>query len=92
MSSKDYWQRVKDLLKQNEKTQIQLCSDVGICLPTMKSWQSNDRYPGSEESVKIAQYLNTTVEYLVTGKEPAVKDNSAELINAIQEVLNNFHA
>lgn len=49
------------------------------------------RLPDLEEAQKIASVLNTTVEYLVTGEEPLVKDKSPELKAAIQSVLDSFN-
>ena len=82
-----YWSRVKELLKKNKKTQVELCKETEIILGTMKGWQVNNRLPGSEESVKIAKALNTSVEYLVTGQESNLyKEKYDTLVTAIKEL------
>lgn len=91
MNDSPYWNRVKELLKNKHMTQVDLCQKTGIIIGTMKGWQVNNRLPGSEESVQIAKTLDTTVEYLVTGEEPLLKDKSPELKAAIQSVLDSFN-
>jgi len=44
---------------------------TGIHFSTLSTWRSKKKYPRADDACKIAEALNTTVEYLVTGKEAA---------------------
>lgn len=63
-----FWQNVKDELEYNLKTQKELASAIGISYNTLQSWITKDRLPDVEQALKIAKNLNTSIEYLVTGK------------------------
>ncbi|WP_407432520.1 helix-turn-helix domain-containing protein [Methanobrevibacter sp.] len=91
MENLDFWNRVKALIKENKITQEMLANKAGISFNNLKQQIFYNRYPTADEAVKIAQVLNTTVEYLVTGKpiideefKQAYKD---ELIKTLTNVL-----
>lgn len=63
-----FWERVDEL--RGEKTLRQIATDLGANYPTIKDMRSRCRYPKQDLCIKIANYLGTTVEYLMTGKEP----------------------
>lgn len=65
-----FWLNVKDELEYNMMTQKQLADSIKVSYNTFQSWITKDRLPNAEQAVKIAQVLNTSVEYLVTGKHP----------------------
>lgn len=65
----DFWNNVKTLIKNQRTTQEKLCKSCGISLSTFVSWIHNSRLPDVENAYKIASALNTSVEYLVTGRE-----------------------
>lgn len=64
----DFWRNVKEELDYNLITQKTLATSIGVSYNTLQSWITKDRLPNVEQSLKIAQKLNTSVEYLVTGK------------------------
>lgn len=80
----DYWKRVKTLIKSKNLTQEKICKTCGISLATFVSWIHNERLPDLLSAVKIASVLNTSVEFLVTGKEP---DKAAEELEQLKAKL-----
>ena len=66
----DFYDRVKELAKQHNITVKSLVENCGINYDSYNSCKRYNNLPRSEESVRIAKALNTSVEYLVTGKEP----------------------
>lgn len=75
--SLDFYDRVKDLAHQknvNLKTFIETC---GLNYDSYNSCKRYGNLPRSEEAVKIAKALNTSVEYLVTGIDasPYMEEN-----------------
>lgn len=67
--AKDFWFRVKNLCKELKITRDSMAIDCKIPIPTVKGWANKGIFPNAEDSVAIAKHLNTTVEYLVTGKD-----------------------
>ncbi len=70
MADTKFWANTNALLKENGLTQEAMCSTLGIPLNTVRGWVSKDVLPRVDEGVKIAKYLGTTVEYLLSGSAP----------------------
>ena len=69
----EFWRNVKNELEYNLITQKELASAINISYNTLQSWITKDRLPDAEQALRIAQKLNTNIEYLVTGKNIAQK-------------------
>lgn len=65
----DFFDRVKELIKQQDYSLITFLESLGINYSSYKSTKQQGNLPRADEAVKIAKALNTTVEYLVTGEE-----------------------
>lgn len=51
-----------------------VCEQLGgVALSTLQLWEKNEREPQAGMIIKLAEILNTTVEYLLTGKEQEKK-------------------
>lgn len=85
MEPKDFWARVKQLLKEKGITQKQLSKDIGCAERSVDIWIQKGNVPGVFEAYKIAKILGVTVEYLVTG-EYVVNDESARLMEEVQKM------
>jgi SOS-response transcriptional repressor LexA len=71
MGIKEFWNRTNTLLKQKGYTQRSLALECGFTERRIESLSTDGRQPSTDESVKIAQALEVSVEYLVTGKAPS---------------------
>lgn len=69
-----FLERLKDELSYQSLTQKELAEKTGISVNTIRDWFSKDLVPDVFNAVKVAQALNITVEYLVTG----INENQAE--------------
>jgi hypothetical protein len=78
MDAEFFWNLVKGLIKLQNTTQEWLASQVGVSVGTLKNWIYYKRFPDGYQSYKIAVALNTTVEYLVTGKESNASSNEEQ--------------
>ena len=86
----DFYSRVKDLVKAKTNFTLQnLIFSVGLTPDYYYSLKKSDRLPSADSAVKIAQALNTSVEYLVTGIEPEV---NKDLINEMLKVIEKYKA
>ena len=51
-------------------TPYRVAKDCGFSNVTLSDWKNKGQTPKADKLVKIARYLGTTVEYLMTGEEP----------------------
>lgn len=65
----EFSERLKDLRKQAELTQVDVAEKLGISQPAYASWERGVKRPTQENLVKIAQILNVSVDYLVGNSE-----------------------
>lgn len=82
----DFWKNVKEELDYNLKTQKELASAIGVSYNTLQSWITKDRLPDAEQALRIAKQLNTSLEYLVTGKTEEQKGVKQKLQNMIPKL------
>ncbi|MDU8952190.1 MAG: helix-turn-helix transcriptional regulator [Streptococcus sp.] len=73
----EFSERLKELRKKANFTQVEVAEKLGISQPAYASWERGAKKPTQENLVKIAQVLNVSVDYLVGNSE----DKSDELDN-----------
>ena len=73
----EFSERLKNLRKQAQLTQVDVAEKLGISQPAYASWERGIKKPTQENLVKIAQILNVSVDYLVGNSE----EKSDELDN-----------
>lgn len=70
----EFSERLKDLRKQAELTQVDVAEKLGISQPAYASWEHGVKKPTQENLVKIAQVLNVSVDYLLGNSEEKVDE------------------
>ncbi len=89
MDGISFWRNVNKLIKAQNTTQEAIAKTCAINFGTFKNRSSKKIVPDAIEAYKIAQALNTTVEYLVTGEDSSpYKQELDKLKAAIIPVLN----
>ena len=84
-----FWDRTNALIKKLNKTQSSVSVECGFNPRRIQNLSGSNRLPDAAEAYKIAQALNTTVEYLVTGEDTSpYKQELDKLKAAIIPVLN----
>lgn len=86
----DFYERVKNLVKDNtELTLRAFIESLGINYDSYNGQKRYNNLPRADEAVKIAEALNTSVEFLVSGNAPTFpKDESKEKAAALaQEII-----
>lgn len=87
----DFYERVKNLVKDNtELTLRAFIESLGINYDSYNGQKRYNNLPRADEAVKIAEALNTSVEFLVSGNTPTFpKDELKEKAAALaQEIIN----
>ena len=87
----DFYERVKNLVKDNtELTLRAFIESLGINYDSYNGQKRYSNLPRADEAVKIAEALNTSVEFLVSGNAPTFpQDESKEKEAALaQEIIN----
>jgi len=82
-----FLENVDELLKQKGKRRTWIATETGIALSTINSWFSKDILPRVDDALKVAQLLNVSLDYLITGKGmPAGNDPALRnIINFLRE-------
>lgn len=57
-------QRLKILRKSFDLSQAKFAKEIGFSQSAIASWENETREPGINALIKIAQYFNTSVDYL----------------------------
>ncbi len=86
----DFWLRVKEKLDYMDFTQRELAQKIGESYNTLQSWINRNRLPNAEQAVKIADALNTSVEFLVTGTSITPKPDHSKTITLLETAINNL--
>ncbi len=71
-----FWERVESALYENKIKEAELCRRIGLAQASMNGWKTRGSIPRADIAVKTAEVLNTTVEYLISGKHPKDSDKS----------------
>lgn len=86
INADDFYERIKDLLKENKKSLDDLMAIKGLSFnakSTYFSMRQAHNLPRADDALRIADFLGVSVEYLITGKEP----DSGQKIN---DVIDNL--
>ena len=85
----DFWNRVNTILKEQRKTQVEMCRACEIPLASFRNKISVQSAPNVFDAYKIAKFLDTTVEFLITGSETDVqKELLKDKISRIMAICN----
>ena len=68
-------QRIIQLLKENNKKQIDLTDHLGVSKNAFTNWKIGDNSSYMKHLPKIAEFFNVSVDYLL-GKETPISDNN----------------
>jgi len=85
-------ERLFDIMDQKKVTAYSLCQKLGIGTSTVNNWKNRNTDPPAKYIVPICEYLNCSIEYLLTGQEtekapvPEISRNGLEMLE-IYELL-----
>ncbi|MBQ0051247.1 MAG: helix-turn-helix transcriptional regulator, partial [Treponema sp.] len=73
---------VTNVMKQKKITQEKLCNDTGISVNTLRGSISKEVLPRVDLAKQIADYLEVSLDFLITGVESDVYRNKYEELKA----------
>jgi transcriptional regulator with XRE-family HTH domain len=77
----DFWARLKDQIKEKNTTQEWVAGKIGVPFGTFRNWLVRKSYPDIKQGIEIAGLLETSAEYLVSGKGPEIlSDEEQKLV------------
>ena len=83
-----FWKNVVQLLKNKKISQEKMCADLGMSIYTLRSSISKQVLPRVDVAKTIADYLGTSVDFLLTGKESnEYKERLENLKNDIERII-----
>lgn len=83
-------ERITELRKLNGLSQIQLANVMEVSRQAVSKWESDQSAPDSIKLIRLAEVLETDIEYLTTGRRtfgrrPPVVINTTETIEKVVE-------
>ena len=69
MEADIFWKNVSQIMKNKKISQETLCENIGISVWTLRGSISKQILPRVDVAKTIADYLGTSVDFLLTGKE-----------------------
>lgn len=67
-------ERIFYLLDRQDKKAKDLAKYIGISASSVSAWKTENSYPSSKYIIRISEFLNVSIEYLLTG----IDDESVE--------------
>ena len=90
MEQNEFVNRIEALLLAQHKTKINFTTTVGIPKQSLYDWRIRGTIPAADIAFRIAKYLNTSIEYLLTGDDTnplsAENANLKKRLDEIQEL------
>lgn len=77
----EFVDRIDLKLKEKNLKRVAMCEDIGIDTSIMTAWNKRGTIPSAEVVLKIANYLDVSMEWLITGKEAdGLSEEEADLV------------
>ena len=85
--------RFKEIRIKRNITQVDLAKQIDVKQETISAYESGKAFPSAETLIKIADYLNTSTDYLlgrIDDDSPLSGFNIKEMNPKTYKMLNNF--
>jgi transcriptional regulator with XRE-family HTH domain len=86
MTGSEFVNRIDIELKRQGKKRPELAKFLNISTQSFVDWNKRGNLPSANIALKIAQFLNTSVEYLITGKETELTTEQRNLLQGYDKL------
>ena len=83
----EIWGRINALIKEKNTTQNAISTNCGFNPRRIQNLSGGNRLPDAVEITKIAQALDTTVEYLTTGEKSTPKPDTSAILATLEQAI-----
>lgn len=81
-----FYERVDSLLKQKNISQRKMIIDFGLGKNTMFNWKHRNNIPNGEVLLKLSEYLDVSVDYLLCNDKYCVDKEEMLLLNEYRKL------
>ena len=74
-------ERIDNLLKERNLNRVVLAEAIGIKPQNISAWSVRGTVPAGDICLKIAEYLNVSIEWLICGKEGGLSNEERWLLS-----------
>ena len=74
-------ERIDNLLKERNLNRVVLAEAIGIKPQNISAWSVRGTVPAGDICLKIAEYLNVSIEWLIYGKEDGISNEERWLLS-----------
>lgn len=87
--------RIKFLRERSNLTQLELAKFLNVSNSTLSQYENGQRVPSDEIKIKIAEFFNVTIDYLLgqeskknkgSSEEPPLSEAQQNLISAVSDL------
>ena len=86
----EIYERIFKLLGSEKNRQLEMANAIGISNKTISAWKTRGSDPSAKYISAIADFLEVSTEYLLTGEETKKSPSSPQLNEDESELLNQF--
>ena len=84
-----YYENFEKLCKENNVKPATVSKATGVPTSTLTNWKQGNYTPKQITLQPIADYFNVSVDYLMTGDEPELKEYSQEYAHLVSKIRND---
>ena len=85
----EFSERLKNLRKQANLTQVDVAAKLGISQQAYASWERGVKKPTQENLVKISQILKVSIDYLVGNSNEYLKEDELDNVEILFRMNSN---
>ena len=82
-----FWERLEIALKEKNLNIADLSREINISSPSVQGWKQKGSIPRADIACKVAEVLDTTVEYLINGDTSEQKLNDGYIVPILNQEL-----
>lgn len=83
--------RIQKLRKTKGISQEELSDAIGVSIPAVSKWESNQNIPDVDKIIALSEYFNVTTDYILNGIEEGYEDKRIDWSKKVPIVATCFN-